>query len=187
MKIVFASKKRRKNVKRNTRKRLRDQREISFGKEKLFDSPQYQNFPYIRANSSVEPPSCPAGSAASCVAACPTPAPWLGAVCAWGRTSARSERRDASSFVTSVRSGLNNWFIFSKLREARSRLYRRQLLRPNTRWKALDEIYKMYILLHRSDLKISRKGVIILAKLNQFIIQFIRIFASLALQLLFYF
>ena len=27
-----------------------------------------------------------------------------------------------------------------------------------TRWKALDEIYKIYILLHRSDLKISAKN-----------------------------
>ena len=53
-----------------------------------------------------------------------------------------------------VRSGLNNLFIFSKLREARSRLYRRQILQVNIRWKALDEIYKMYILLHRPDLKI---------------------------------
>ena len=54
-----------------------------------------------------------------------------------------------------LRSGLNNLFIFSKLRGARSRLYRRQILQVNIRWKALDEIYKMYILLHRSDLKIS--------------------------------
>jgi len=53
---------------------------------------------------------------------------------------------------------LNNLFIFFKLREARSFLYRRRFLQPNTRWKALDEIYKMYILLHRSDLKISGKN-----------------------------
>ena len=51
---------------------------------------------------------------------------------------------------------MNKLFIFSKFREARSRLYRRRFLQPNTRWKALDEIYKMYILFHRSDLKISR-------------------------------
>ena len=45
------------------------------------------------------------------------------------------------------------WIEFSsKLWEARSRLYRRRFLQVNTRWKALDEIYKMYILLHRSDL-----------------------------------
>ena len=30
------------------------------------------------------------------------------------------------------------------------------------RWKALDEIYKMYILLHRSDLKISVEEVVII-------------------------
>ena len=29
-------------------------------------------------------------------------------------------------------------------------------------WTALDEIYKMYILLHRSDLKISAKKVVII-------------------------
>ena len=28
----------------------------------------------------------------------------------------------------------------------------------NTRWKALDEIYKIYIHLYRSDLKISAKN-----------------------------
>ena len=49
-----------------------------------------------------------------------------------------------------LRSGLNNLFIFSKLREARSRLYRRQILQVTIRWKALDGIYKMSILLHRS-------------------------------------
>ena len=42
-----------------------------------------------------------------------------------------------------------------KLYQARSLLYRRQFLQENIRWKALDEIYKMYILLHRSDLNIS--------------------------------
>ena len=36
-----------------------------------------------------------------------------------------------------------------KLREARSRLYRRRFLQVNIRWKALDEIY-----LHLSDRKI---------------------------------
>ena len=56
-----------------------------------------------------------------------------------------------------VRSGLNNLFIFSKLREARSWLYRRQLLQVNIRWKALDEIYKICMHLHRSDLNISAK------------------------------
>ena len=42
-----------------------------------------------------------------------------------------------------------------KLRRARSLLYRRQILQENIRWKALDEIYKIYMLLHRSDLNIS--------------------------------
>ena len=36
--------------------------------------------------------------------------------------------------------------------KARSLLYRRQILQENIRWKALDEIYKIYMLLHRSDL-----------------------------------
>ena len=90
-----------------------------------------------------------------------------------------------------------NWIIysfkynFSKFWDARSRLYRRQILQVNIRWKALDEIYKMYILLHRSDLKISaKKVVIILVKLNRWKfmkIQFIRIFAILTFQRLFYF
>ena len=43
----------------------------------------------------------------------------------------------------------------SKLYGARSLLYRRQILQVNIRWKALDEIYKIYMLLHRSDLNIS--------------------------------
>ena len=42
----------------------------------------------------------------------------------------------------------------SKLYRARSLLYRRQILQENIRWKALDEIYKIYMLLHRSDLNI---------------------------------
>ena len=39
--------------------------------------------------------------------------------------------------------------------KARSLLYRRQILQENIRWKALDEIYKIYMLLHRSDINIS--------------------------------
>ena len=38
---------------------------------------------------------------------------------------------------------------------ARSWLYRRRFLQVYTRWKALDEIHKIYMLLHRSDLNIS--------------------------------
>ena len=34
-------------------------------------------------------------------------------------------------------------------------MYRRQILQENIRWKALDEIYKICMLLHRSDLNIS--------------------------------
>ena len=41
-----------------------------------------------------------------------------------------------------------------KLYGARSLLYRSQILQENIRWKALDEIYKIYMLLHRSDLNI---------------------------------
>ena len=54
----------------------------------------------------------------------------------------------------------------SKLYRARSLLYRRQILQINIRWKALDEIYKIYMLLHRSDLNISKKKFV----------QFFRIF-----------
>ena len=46
-----------------------------------------------------------------------------------------------------------------KLYKARSLLYRRQILQENIRWKALDEIYKIYMLLRRSDLNISEKIV----------------------------
>ena len=44
-----------------------------------------------------------------------------------------------------------------KFYKARSLLYRRQILQENIRWKALqvDEIYKINMLLHRSDLNIS--------------------------------
>ena len=42
-----------------------------------------------------------------------------------------------------------------KLYRAHSLLYRRQFLQENIRWKALDEIYNIYMLLHRSDLNIS--------------------------------
>ena len=38
---------------------------------------------------------------------------------------------------------------------ALSRLYQSRFLQVNIRWKALDEIYKIYMLLHRSDLSIS--------------------------------
>ena len=53
----------------------------------------------------------------------------------------------------------------SKLYRARSLPYRRQILQENIRWKALDEIYKIYMLLHRSDLNIS-------ATFRQFVLAF---------------
>ena len=43
----------------------------------------------------------------------------------------------------------------TRLYRARYLLYRRQILQKNIRWKALDEIYKIYMFLHRSDLNIS--------------------------------
>ena len=45
----------------------------------------------------------------------------------------------------------------SRLYRARSLLYRRQILQENIRRKALDEIYNIYMFLHRSDLNISAK------------------------------
>ena len=45
-----------------------------------------------------------------------------------------------------------------KLYKARSLLYRRQILQENIRWKALDEIYKIYMLSHRSDINVSEKN-----------------------------
>ena len=45
----------------------------------------------------------------------------------------------------------------AKLWRARSRLYRRQILQVSTRWKAIAEIYKFCMLLHRPDLNISAK------------------------------
>ena len=47
---------------------------------------------------------------------------------------------------------------------ARSRLYRSRFVQVNIRWKALDEIYKIYMLLHSSDLNISEIFVKILQK-----------------------
>ena len=46
-----------------------------------------------------------------------------------------------------------------KLYRVRSLLYRRHILQENIRWKARDEIYKIYMVLHRSDLSISEKIV----------------------------
>ena len=61
------------------------------------------------------------------------------------------------------------WFFsqMSKLYRARSLLYRRQILQVNIRWKALDEIYKIYMLLHRSDLNISENVFVKLFRIFQ--------------------
>ena len=60
----------------------------------------------------------------------------------------------------------------SKLYRARSLLYRRQILQVNVRWKALDEIYKIYMLLHRSDLNSSEisRQICFDKKLQKFVI-----------------
>ena len=60
----------------------------------------------------------------------------------------------------------------SKLYRARSLLYRRQILQVNIRWKALDEIYKIYMLLYRSDLNILE---IFRQKFSHFLAKFAKI------------
>ena len=56
-------------------------------------------------------------------------------------------------------SGIRMWNSLPplKLWKARSRLYRRRFLQPNTNFSAFLEIYKMYVPLHRSDLKSPAK------------------------------
>ena len=63
----------------------------------------------------------------------------------------------------------------SKLYRARSLLHLRQILQVNIRWKALDEIYKIYMLLHRSDLNISEN-------FRQFLFLFFKLFFGKFLQ-----
>ena len=63
----------------------------------------------------------------------------------------------SSFFLRCFQRFSNFWRIFGKLWEARSRLYRNESLQLNSRWKALDEIYKIYKLLHRSAFKNSAK------------------------------
>ena len=48
--------------------------------------------------------------------------------------------------------------MIGKLWRARSRLYQRQFLQPNTHFSACFKIYKIDKLLHRSDLKNSPKN-----------------------------
>ena len=45
----------------------------------------------------------------------------------------------------------NVWLLSGKVWEARSRLYRRQILQVNTRLKALDGIYNFYTRLHPAN------------------------------------
>ena len=75
----------------------------------------------------------------------------------WAATS--SAARAGVDLSWKVRYRTFPWFFsqMSKLYKARSLLYRRQILQENIRWKALDEIYKIYMFLHRSDLNISAK------------------------------
>ena len=74
-----------------------------------------------------------------------------------GGKRGRRERRQRLRLSWKVRYRTFLWFFSQmiKLYRARSLLYRRQILQENIRWKALDEIYKIYMLLHRSDLNIS--------------------------------
>ena len=62
------------------------------------------------------------------------------------------ERREDLSWK--VRYRTFPWFFsqMSKLYRARSLLYRRQILQVNIRWKALDEIYKIYTYASFGDL-----------------------------------
>ena len=59
----------------------------------------------------------------------------------------------------SSREWIENSFIFSKLREARSPLYRQLRQREQAHSAAFFEDYKIHNPLHRSDLKISEKVV----------------------------
>ena len=66
----------------------------------------------------------------------------------------RALPRDAETRAVLMTQGVGG---VCKFRTARSRLYRSQILQVDTRWKALDEIYKIYMFLHRSGLNISAK------------------------------
>ena len=98
----------------------------------------------------------------------------------------------AASFAESwkIRYRILLWFfsqnLMIKFYKARSLLYRSQVLQENIRWKALDEIYKIYMLLHRSDLNISENFLQIfshfLAKFCKFI--FFKFFSLIFAQIL---
>ena len=82
------------------------------------------------------------GSRTGCVASCTDLRSWFADL--WEARCALVELATGCDVPWKLRSGLNNLFIFSKLKEARSRLYRRQILQVQTRLKALEEIYKIY-------------------------------------------
>ena len=92
--------------------------------------------------------------------------------CAWGSAHAESDTYFFSNFFSNV------WLILGKLWEARSRLYRRQVLQVNTRLKALDEICKIYTLLHPSAFKISAKFRQTFSQFNSFILKSSLIFPN---------
>ena len=81
------------------------------------------------------------------------------------------------------------WFFNQsiKLYKALSLLYRRQILQENIRWKALDEIYKICMLLHRSDLSYFRKfssNVFRIFRQNFTKIRYFEFFSSIFAQIL---
>ena len=68
--------------------------------------------------------------------------------------------------------------ITSKLVEARSLLYRNEILQPNTHWKAFFKLYKIITPLHRSDLKIQQNFPEIFQHFLQFFFAKNRIFSQ---------
>ena len=68
---------------------------------------------------------------------------------------------------------INLWAGFYR---ARYRLNRNQILQENTRRKALDEIYKIYMLLHRSEKNVFELFSVIFA---QILMKFYRNFADI--------
>ena len=83
-----------------------------------------------------------------------TGAPWERLRCRAALVlDAHSRDRDRANLIEgSWNERLAGWLV------DRTRLYRSQILQENIRWKALDGIYKIYMLLHRSDLNISEKS-----------------------------
>ena len=79
-----------------------------------------------------------------------------------GRQTSKHGARIKQAAPSAYENGAARWKLnpiaWKLNEEARSRLYRRRFFQVNIRWQALDEIYKIYILLHRSDLKNSAKN-----------------------------